>query len=368
MPKMGITRLANITGLDFINLPVFVAVRANSRMLSNAQGKGLDIPSAQASALMEAAEGWHAERMDIPIRYESPMGMRRRVTIGELQPLLRDPQCRLQSHRPIMWVEGYDLLQNVATWVPLETVSLYFVEGPFEERIFDRSSKGLASGNSLIEAIAHAIYELCERHSIAEHKSLRAEERSAKRIDRSTITDPLCQSTLNILTKAGLEPVITDITGSLGVPTFECAIVDRDVTRWSSRTTCGGFGCHLDPALALIRALTEAVQARATKIAGMRDDLFNNVYEMPVDDLVLHSLSEEFRLEPLRPECQQKSLATQTFEGDIEILKDRIKEIGLNQMIAVDLTKPELGLPVAKVVVPGSRSMREGVRRPPNPE
>src|SRR5262249_42558185 len=59
MASVGITRLADITGLDAIGLPVFVAIRPTSRALSTAQGKGLDRDAAKASAMMESIESWH---------------------------------------------------------------------------------------------------------------------------------------------------------------------------------------------------------------------------------------------------------------------------------------------------------------------
>ena len=64
---MGITRLGNITGLDRIGIPVAIAVRPNSRSVSVAQGKGLEMPQAMASALMEACETFHAEQIG-PLR------------------------------------------------------------------------------------------------------------------------------------------------------------------------------------------------------------------------------------------------------------------------------------------------------------
>src|SRR3984893_12218712 len=65
--RMGITRLGNITGLDHIGIPVAVAVRPNSRSVSVSQGKGLELPQAMASALMEDCEGFHAEEIG-PLR------------------------------------------------------------------------------------------------------------------------------------------------------------------------------------------------------------------------------------------------------------------------------------------------------------
>ena len=71
MPRMGITRLANVTGLDRIGLPVCVAVRPNSRGLSTSQGKGETIEAAKVSALMESIESWHGERIEQPLRITS---------------------------------------------------------------------------------------------------------------------------------------------------------------------------------------------------------------------------------------------------------------------------------------------------------
>ena len=71
MGGMGITRLADLTGLDRIGVPVFAAVRPNSRSVATSQGKGLSRDAARVGALMEAVESWHAERPPGPVRYAS---------------------------------------------------------------------------------------------------------------------------------------------------------------------------------------------------------------------------------------------------------------------------------------------------------
>jgi len=48
-PEMGISRVANITGLDEIGIPVAAAIRPNSRNISVSQGKGLDMVAAKVS-------------------------------------------------------------------------------------------------------------------------------------------------------------------------------------------------------------------------------------------------------------------------------------------------------------------------------
>src|SRR5205809_4764727 len=67
-PVMGITRVANVTGLDSIGIPVAMVCRPNSRSVAVSQGKGMDYLSAQVSGLMEASELYHAETSTLPLR------------------------------------------------------------------------------------------------------------------------------------------------------------------------------------------------------------------------------------------------------------------------------------------------------------
>ena len=72
----GITRLANVTGLDRVGVPVVMAVRPNSRSLSVFQGKGLTLELAKISALMEALETFHAESLRLPLRLSTRSDLR----------------------------------------------------------------------------------------------------------------------------------------------------------------------------------------------------------------------------------------------------------------------------------------------------
>src|SRR3954470_9324245 len=69
--SVGITRVANITGLDVIGIPVVAVMRPNSRSIAVAQGKGLDLTAAKVSGLMEAIENFHAERIRAPLALAS---------------------------------------------------------------------------------------------------------------------------------------------------------------------------------------------------------------------------------------------------------------------------------------------------------
>jgi ribosomal protein S12 methylthiotransferase accessory factor len=158
MPALGITRLANLTGLDTLGVPVWSAIRPNGRSLSTSQGKGLTDDHARASALMESIETWHAEHVARP---------RRRAawrTLGTgLGGLPRAGPARPAPDRVIDWVEGWELAAGAPRWVPLESVTLDTVFPAGHAPVFDVSSNGLASGNHLLEAIVHAICEVIER-------------------------------------------------------------------------------------------------------------------------------------------------------------------------------------------------------------
>src|SRR6202020_1763686 len=67
-PVMGITRIANITGLDCIGIPVTMVCRPNARSLAVSQGKGLDLTAAKVSGVMESIEGYHAEHITLPLK------------------------------------------------------------------------------------------------------------------------------------------------------------------------------------------------------------------------------------------------------------------------------------------------------------
>ena len=73
---LGITRVANLTGLDRTGIPVVMVCRPNARSSAVFNGKGIDIAAAKASALMEAAETWHAEHVRALLRLATFAEMR----------------------------------------------------------------------------------------------------------------------------------------------------------------------------------------------------------------------------------------------------------------------------------------------------
>src|SRR5437879_13761819 len=89
-PVMGITRVANVTGLDPVGIPVVMVCRPNSRSVAVSQGKGIDLPGARVSGLMEAAELYHAETITLPLRLATYEELRYQHNVVEPEELPRE--------------------------------------------------------------------------------------------------------------------------------------------------------------------------------------------------------------------------------------------------------------------------------------
>ena len=117
----GITRLADVTGLDWIGIPVYQAIRPNSRNLSVAQGKGLTRTQAKVSALMESLESFHAERIDQPVMRATFGQMRRQLDYDpRALPVVRAGSVRDPAYDPFAPPVGEPTLvrdHTVVDWV-----------------------------------------------------------------------------------------------------------------------------------------------------------------------------------------------------------------------------------------------------------
>jgi ribosomal protein S12 methylthiotransferase accessory factor len=119
---------------------------------------------------------------------------------------------------------------------------------------------------------------------------------------------------------------------------------------WRTLGFYQGFGAHWAPEVAIARALTEAAQTRVTYIAGGRDDFFPFDYARATDPELLAALWQRFSAP-----CDEPVAFDDLPRLAVRSLGDALDQLiaPLAQVIAVDLTHPRLGVPVAKVIVPG---------------
>ena len=354
---LGITRLADITGLDYLGVPVFAAMRPNARSISVSQGKGLTPDAAAASALMEAAEIAHAERAPRSIARGTSRQISKHERVADVRQLarLQDENC---DKTTIEWVRGQDLASGEPVFVPYDLVHTDYTRPP--SRLFAQSSNGLASGNHRLEAVIAGLCEVIERDALAHWQMLEFEERAQSRIRPDTIRDKNARALLALLSERGMSVSVWNATGDIGVACIVCRLAEALGNDRSSLGAFWGAGCHLDRGVALVRAVTEAAQSRLTYIAGVRDDIQRRHYCVRREASPFAHVLDQAELERAGTRfCTIPSLAAATFEADRDQIIARLACAGLEQAIAVDLDDEEIQLPVVRMIVPGL-----GVHRP----
>ena len=349
---MGITRIANVTGLDRTGIPVVMVCRPNARSVTVSQGKGLTLNAAKASGVMEAVEGWHAERIIKPLRLASFEELRAEHRVADIAKLPRSRDSRYSATLPLLWIEAEELFGSGPLWVPFELVSTnYTLPLPPGTGCFQANSNGLASGNHWLEAVSHGLCEVVERDARTLWKLGSAAAQDQRALDPDSIDDSVCASLLAQLTAADLQVRIWDATSDVGIATFICLVAGSAADDADPEF---GSGCHPMRQVALLRAVTEAAQARNTYIAGARDDYFSHLYN-PARRAARRAMCERLLScrEPSRAFAHVPSFESPSVEADVRWMLARLRGAGIDQIAAVDLTREAVGVPVVRVIVPG---------------
>ena len=345
---MGITRLADLTGLDRIGIPVFAAIRPNSRSVVTSQGKGLSPDSARVAALMEAAETWHAERVELPLRFAAAAELHEPLVDLAGLPTRQDRD--FDPGQPILWVQGDNLRQSSKVWVPYEVVHTdYRHPEPPTAGCFHQSTNGLAAGNSRDEAIRHALCELIERDCLARWRP--TDRLTRIDLSRAGLGMSALGTVAARLEESGFDFGLFDIAGRLGVPTYLAVLVDRLVPGSHPGL---GTACHPIAAVAATKALLEAVQVRTSYIAGAWDE-FTPAEFAPTGVARKQAWSQGMlaRTADVAPLPTGDSRHRHDHSTALRGLLDQLSMEGLDEIIVVDLARAEIGLPVVRVIVPG---------------
>lgn len=352
---LGITRVADITGLDYVGIPVAMSVRPQALGLTVQQGKGLTLEAAKVSAIMESVESHCAQRTPpSPLRTSLD-----RLETGDValpRHLLRK---RLRRDTPIPWMEGHDILRGRSILVPEELVTTDF-SLPLRPGYgrFLASSNGLAAGNSLAEAQLHGICELIERDALTLWRHLPPEKRAATRIDLCSLADDGAVEMLGRFRAARMRVALWETTSDVGIPSFVCTIDDCD-GRPPFLGRFGGSGCHPCVGVALCRALGEAAQSRLAFIHGAREDLPPERYPLidwreNLGHLLVGGGGE--RAQASRP-VEAASLAEADIETDLAAVLGRLERARIASVAMVGLTDPEIGIPCVRIVIPDLEGM-----------
>lgn len=339
--KVGVTRVADITRLDTIGIPTFQAIRPAAATVAVSQGKGITPELAKVSAMMEAIEIWHVEQPLVPVATAAPREVAGQLCypVAELAPSV---PSLLHDGLPLDWVPARSLLDGSRTLVPVEVVrlSLERKQG-WHPPAFLASTNGLASGNTLIEAVLHALYEVIERDATT--TAVTTGHRGVP-VAPATLGSPIVDELCRLIAAADVELSVGFLASRAGLPCFLASVRGEDYP-----AEMFGFGCHVDPEIALTRAITEAVQTRLGYVSGARDDLDDDIE--PPRGARRPDSGTPGDIRPLLP----PPVAPENLLDDLDHVLARTTAGFGHVPLVVDLTREDIGVPVVKVVAPGSR-------------
>lgn len=354
LQKVGVTRLADLTGLDAVGIPVCAAHRPNARSLAVTHGKGATIEDAKVSAIMEAVELSCAETPTVPLRLATVAELSASDEVIDLERLPMVEGRSIPRDRTALWAQGKTLEGDQPVWIPYELIHMdYTLPLPPRLGCFVMSSTGLASGSTLTEAVTQAMAETIERDAVTLWKR-RPGNAAECRIDIDSVDDPVCADLLARFSKAGVACAIWNVTSDLAIPTFFATIVDRQDGNGRGLHAASGAGCHPDRGIALLRALTEAAQSRLTLISGARDDRSRAYYRMLRDAETLRAQRAEIT-ETKTPQRFDEVVThpVRTIDQSLSCMLAAFDRAGLGPAVAIDLSVPDIPAAVARVVVPG---------------
>ncbi|WP_092528550.1 TOMM precursor leader peptide-binding protein [Amycolatopsis arida] len=334
-------------------------------------GKGVTALDAEVGALCEAVER-HSGRFH---------GDEERVR-GSLRSLgeraIHPNECLLFDERQFRgraeWNATHGPFQHVlevfdetaeTDWTPvwsltherhrlLPTAMLYYgAPGGSNAGALSADSNGNAAGSSLADAVLQGLLELVERDAVALWWYNRT---SQPEVDLDAFADPWHVEMRELYFELGRELWVLDLTADLGVPVM-AAVSRRRSTR--REHILFGFGAHLDPRLALRRALTELNQLMPATLAADSSD------EIPTTDRDARHWWEHATVanQPyLRPTTGEAARGPDAFDyrprtdlaADVDALVAALGERGLETFV-LDQTRPDIALPVVKTIVPGLR-------------
>ncbi|MBB4235963.1 ribosomal protein S12 methylthiotransferase accessory factor [Rhizobium esperanzae] len=341
-----------------------------------AQGKGLTDLDAKTSTVMEALERAVAGEPFVKRVHNSSSRLQAMgCTVDRLSCLTAVHKADLGPDEVTEWVAGVNILSGDEIHIPFEAVLL----DRTRDARYWMSSDGLASGNSVEEAIFHGVLERIERDAHVLWQVGRQADLYAGCVDPRGFEDSALTGLIDKIERSGLALKLFDITSDIGVPCFTAMLGPGETIPGTGDLqgqkdirlveVTGGSGAHPVPVRAAIRAVTEAVQSRLTYISGARDDISPATF--------LRSLPPQMRrafdavaAPPAADLCRGGGAGCrhQDLAQLLQHVLDALRDNGIASVIAVRLSEDTLPFSVVKVIIPelenpeGERARRFGAR------
>lgn len=351
---LGITRISNITNVDNLRIPNYSVISPLLNfppapgMISVMSGKGATLLQAKISALMETVERYSCIKRDNFSIQGSYSWLSKNFNVAHPSEFIVPDSFLYEDDQPMEWVYSQSLFHGDLVLVP---ACLVFT--PYQAvngvATLQSSTNGLASGNTIEEAALHAILELIERD--AEAITLNCDLFWS--LDLKKDLPESARELIGRFAQENIDIEVKYITKDIDVPVFLTIIVDRTLA--SVKYINGGKGAHLDPEIALLRSLTEASQSRVVGMTGIREDMPKKRDQMDSPDFQALLAKESILFGKSPNTINFSEIPDQAGEyitDDLDYLFSELRKIGTPDVYLSDLTRKEIGIPVARVLVP----------------
>jgi len=261
---------------------------------------------AQCSAYMEGIEHYYAESIVIK-KKSAYVKLKNKEAIHPERFSRGSLFCEDLGLVEFNWSEVFSLTNEDKKLIPAEILHFDLTDSRSNSAYFNKTSTGLASGNTYLEAVMHALFEIIERNALWCFAQCDLHEKKQRTLDVNTINSPEIKKIIDSLQAKRIQLLFYDVMNDFGVPAFQCIISDEYSVRQVGNFS--GSGAHFDKEVALLRALTEAVQSRLTYISGSRDDVLPGQYQRvwsklssaknkdfaAIDSVIFHSFDDIFK-------------------------------------------------------------------------
>jgi oxazoline/thiazoline synthase len=327
-------------------------------------GKGSTAEQAEASALMEAIERYsgifQGDEIRVTRRFtdfapgdailpnDVLLFSNAQTTPGEtptddsseshIAPAPFDPSARIE------WSPVWSLCDERFKYLPT-SILYFFYSGP---AAFHADSNGCAAGNTREEAIVQGFLELVERdaYAIWWYNRLRRAE-----VDLSQFNDSYVRDLHTQLAEAGRKLWVLDVTSDLGIPAYVA------ISHWMQNGKENiefGSGAHFDPRIAMLRTLTELNQFLSIGLMGG-----GTGEKSSLDGFTPLRLRDHPFLTPSGHPTVQAGYGANV--DPVDNTRDQVlacvniaRRAGLDFLV-LDQTRPDVEVPVVRVIVPGLR-------------
>lgn len=343
----------NLADLEFVRrFPIGQAVATASG------GKGLTDAQAKASCLCEAIERYSGIFHRHEIRKEASFEELGTQAIHPYDLLLfSDKQYEIRQEwnrtchhfhtipnrfdetKKVDWTPVWSLTEGTWKWTP--TSYCYFSYSQKKDGFCKADSNGCASGNTKLEAILAAFFELVERDSVAIwwYNQIQMPE-----VDLDKFYEPYIEKLQAHYQSEKRKFWVLDLTADLNIPVFAALSSD-----FSGKQILFGFGAHFDPKIALLRALTEMNQSYhvASWQRGLMMDANRKRW---LEKTTLENSPYLTAAKPSKEHFYEKQTPSEALSKACSLLQEK----GL-EFLVLDQTHPDIGMPVFRVMVPGLR-------------